>query len=265
MTPPQIHLLFWEILPLTEWTHRNLRAPYWRLYWNNKEGASIRSRRDHIPLRPDHVILIPPETPFASFIKNEVIHFYVHFLTSRRWSLPRPFVMPLSPAERHTWETFALQITRKEERPNAFTWQVCSLTCSYLSRLPESEWEPSPDPGERIRTALLLIDRQIPANIPVSQLARKVGMNINAFIRLFREKVGVTPARYAMQRRIENACQLLHHSSQSIDEIAANCGFCDRYHFTKVFTRNRGISPAAFRQQIQRKQLQAESKSLKKQ
>lgn len=251
MAPPQLNLLFWRNLPLSEWTHRNLQAPYWRLYWNSNEGASIRSGRQIISLGPDRIVLIPPDTPFSSSLHCGVTHFHVHFLTSRTWKPARPQVIRLSSDERRGWEAFSLKAGQKDNRPNSLSWEVHSLTCGYLARLPEAGWEPFPDPGERIRSALQVIDNHIPASIPVEELAKGVGMNLNAFIRLFRQKVGLTPARYARQRRLENACQLLHHSRQSIEEIAINCGFCDRYHFTRAFTRSRGIPPAAFRHQIQ--------------
>jgi AraC-like DNA-binding protein len=40
---------------------------------------------------------------------------------------------------------------------------------------------------------------------------------------------------------------MLHHGERKIDDISAAVGFCDRYHFTKTFTRLREMSPGAFR------------------
>ena len=54
-------------------------------------------------------------------------------------------------------------------------------------------------------------------------------------------------AVHLKQRRIEKASILLHHTDHSIDEIAELCGFGDRYYFTRVFTRQLGLGPAAYR------------------
>ena len=52
------------------------------------------------------------------------------------------------------------------------------------------------------------------------------------------------------RQRVERACVLLHATGNSIEQIAEATGFCDRYHFTRVFTRLRGVSPAAFRKTL---------------
>ena len=103
-----------------------------------------------------------------------------------------------------------------------------------------------------MQTVIQKIKTQTPRVPSVAFLARDAGMKIDAFIRLFRERTGLTPAMYARERRIEVACLLLYHSAKSIEEVASTCGFCDRYHFTHAFIRSRKTSPAAFRKQIQR-------------
>ena len=52
---------------------------------------------------------------------------------------------------------------------------------------------------------------------------------------------------FVRARRIELAGVLLHNSAKKIEEIAAATGFCDRYHFSRVFKRLRGMGPAEFR------------------
>jgi AraC-like DNA-binding protein len=41
----------------------------------------------------------------------------------------------------------------------------------------------------------------------------------------------------------------LAFGSDSIDQIATQLGFSDRYHFSKMFTRRMLASPAAYRKQ----------------
>ena len=72
-------------------------------------------------------------------------------------------------------------------------------------------------------------------------------MHARALIRLFRQETGDTPMSSLRARRIALACELLHHSDQTIDNIATAVGFYDRYHFTKTFRQLREITPAAFR------------------
>jgi len=40
---------------------------------------------------------------------------------------------------------------------------------------------------------------------------------------------------------------MLHYSGRDIKAIAEDTGFCDRYHFSRIFKQLRGVSPAEFR------------------
>ena len=78
-------------------------------------------------------------------------------------------------------------------------------------------------------------------------LAQKGGMSLNAYARLFKDQTGFSPHKYLSRMRVEKACNLLHHSELSIEQIAAACGFADRYYFTRVFTQTMHTSPGAYR------------------
>jgi AraC-like DNA-binding protein len=242
-----LRILTSVLVKLTKWANSDLRAPYWRLYWNNTSGASIITGKKTIPLEPSHFVLIPPETSFTTSMANETNHFYVHFLTSLIWSNIGAEVLPASPSDLETMNSIL-----HGENSASSACLVASLVTSALARLDPKKWTSHADQDTRVQTAIQKIETHTPGVPSVAFLAREVGMNINAFIRLFRERTGLTPAMYARERRIEVACVLLHHSAKSIEEIASTCGFCDRYHFTHAFIRSRKTSPAAFRKQIQR-------------
>lgn len=63
------------------------------------------------------------------------------------------------------------------------------------------------------------------------------------FLRLFKQRVGITPHQYILQHRIEKAKHLLKHSELSIADIASRTGFCDQSHLTRCFKRIVGVTP----------------------
>jgi transcriptional regulator GlxA family with amidase domain len=81
-------------------------------------------------------------------------------------------------------------------------------------------------------------------------LAALVHMSTNSFARLFKQQTGLPPQKYLTKTRIENACNLMHHSNLSINEIADKSGFSDRYYFTKVFNSIMHVPPAHYRKQV---------------
>lgn len=66
------------------------------------------------------------------------------------------------------------------------------------------------------------------------------------FLRLFKQRTGVTPHQYILQCRIERAKHLLKHSQLSIADVAIKVGFCDQSHFTRSFKRVLGMTPKQF-------------------
>jgi AraC family transcriptional regulator len=47
--------------------------------------------------------------------------------------------------------------------------------------------------------------------------------------------------------RVEAACGQLAEGDRTLAEIAQEAGFCDQSHFHRVFRRQVGMTPAAFR------------------
>ena len=65
--------------------------------------------------------------------------------------------------------------------------------------------------------------------------------------REFRRHYGCSPGEYARSVRIERSCEMLRQSDESITEIALAAGFYDQSHFTNVFRRLLGTTPAGYR------------------
>ena len=80
-------------------------------------------------------------------------------------------------------------------------------------------------------------------DVKLIELAAIVQISPYHFLRLFKQKMGVTPHQYILQQRIERAKFLLQHSELSLAEIALRVGFCDQSHLTRCFKRLVGITP----------------------
>jgi AraC-like DNA-binding protein len=85
------------------------------------------------------------------------------------------------------------------------------------------------------------------ASLSNRELARLCFMSEDYFIRRFRECTGQTPGRYVVDRRVRLAEQRLLFTDQSIDQIAQEAGFGNRFYFSRVFARHVGVPPATYR------------------
>lgn len=96
------------------------------------------------------------------------------------------------------------------------------------------------------------ISRNYAANNPVERMIEHSGLHGRTFSRRFRAAIGFAPIEYVQALRIEEAKQLLVSNAHSVDEIGALVGYDDPASFRRLFKRNVGQSPAAYRKKFQR-------------
>ncbi|MFM1851025.1 MAG: hypothetical protein RIS54_709 [Verrucomicrobiota bacterium] len=85
-----------------------------------------------------------------------------------------------------------------------------------------------------------------------AQLAARAGISYERFRKRFAELKGVPPARYRLLRLVDEACLRLAADERPLRAIATELGFCDEFHFSKLFKQRTGLSPSAYRRQTRR-------------
>ncbi|WP_213979262.1 AraC family transcriptional regulator [Sphingomonas sp. dw_22] len=88
---------------------------------------------------------------------------------------------------------------------------------------------------------------QISCGLALADIAARLNMTVNHFIKAFRETEGVAPYHWFMQRRIARSMAMLRDETMTLSKVADECGFADQSHFTKAFTRLLGVSPGRWR------------------
>ncbi len=84
------------------------------------------------------------------------------------------------------------------------------------------------------------------------QIASHIAVCERYLTYIFRRDLGMTPWEYLTRFRIEQAKMLLHVTTLTATEIAYRVGYNDSAYFCRVFHRETGHSPCAFRRQAQR-------------
>jgi len=102
----------------------------------------------------------------------------------------------------------------------------------------------------RLQRVLEYIVAHSDQDIRLEDLAQVAAMSKFHFARLFRTEMGVTPHRYLMDVRLQQAKALLRLDIRSVAEIAAETGFTDSGHFARSFRRYVGVSPTEWRRHI---------------
>lgn len=88
--------------------------------------------------------------------------------------------------------------------------------------------------------------------LTVEAMARQAQMSPRNFARVYKLKVGRTPAKALELLRLEAARRLLEDSERNIDQIAQHCGFGDEERMRYAFLRHLLITPRDYRSRFSR-------------
>lgn len=87
---------------------------------------------------------------------------------------------------------------------------------------------------------------------PVASLVERSGLKPRTFARRFRAATGYQPMDYVQAIRIEEAKKLLEANSTKVEEIGHLVGYEDPTFFRRLFKRQVGMTPVAYRKKFTR-------------
>ena len=111
---------------------------------------------------------------------------------------------------------------------------------SYSRQLP-------PRSSERIQLVCEYLLQNYKQPIALSEVALVANMTEKAFCRFFKNSTQKTLVQFVTELRISYACKLLLESDRSVSEICFESGFNNLSNFNRIFKRNTGQTPKAYR------------------
>ena len=86
--------------------------------------------------------------------------------------------------------------------------------------------------------------------LSLSVIAEELKLNKTYLSALFSREVGMTLISFIASRRIEQAIFLLNTQNLQIQAVAAACGIPDLTYFTRLFRKEKGITPSQYKKMI---------------
>ena len=263
---------------LEKWKSNEMSFPYWRLYWNKNNGAYVYKNK-RVNLGAEKLILIPPNTSFSTDLvysglqtsfdlignrvtnkleevqclqQKKVLHLFIHFNLGYQLDNITPDIYSFS----LTMEQAALikkiidkLLTETIEFDIHSSLMINKLILSAVSQIPAKKFVLT-QMDNRISHVLNYINSHLSQKLSNAILAKEIYMSSSSFTRFFRDHIHDSPQAYIQKIRIDKSCSLLDHSMLVIDEISEQCGFSDRFHFSKIFKKIKGIPPAEYKKRF---------------
>ena len=275
-----LRLLAMDALSLNQtWAAKGVRSPFWRLYINDRAGGMLSVESGRHPLTPTHVHLVPAWVRFDCWNDTSLQHFFIHFdpvgwpPAVVRELFAAPVALEKTPGVEALFAPLLEALKAGgQDAPQAVALAK-ALAYHSISRIVPAAvplGEPvhtalmptSPLParaGTTVVASLLLqgpnpvsaalrhIESHLGGDIDNALLAKLCHLSRSHFIRTFHATVGQTPAQYIRERRVARAAEELVMTRSKIDDVAARCGFPNRFYFSRAFMQVMGVPPAKYR------------------
>lgn len=100
---------------------------------------------------------------------------------------------------------------------------------------------------EEMSLAMQFFNDNYNTEVNIEEYASARGMSVSWFIRSFKQYTHTTPMQYLVSRRITNAQILLETTNYNITEIAQIVGYDNPLYFSRIFRKQKGMSPSDYR------------------
>jgi AraC-like DNA-binding protein len=102
--------------------------------------------------------------------------------------------------------------------------------------------------SRRIGKVVDYMNQNFHKSISLTEVARLTNMTDVSFSRFFKTRTGITFMDSLLEMRLGHASRLLIDTTESISEVAYDCGFNNISNFNRLFKKKKGCTPKEFRE-----------------
>ena len=98
-----------------------------------------------------------------------------------------------------------------------------------------------------VQNTLYYLEHEYNKEISIENLSAEFSVSADHLIASFKKETGITPNAYLGQVRMKKAADLLANGSLTVSSVSAAVGINDPNYFVKLFKKEYGETPTAFR------------------
>jgi AraC family transcriptional regulator len=125
---------------------------------------------------------------------------------------------------------------------------MSEITAEFLRYSDKSAGKAAP---RWLLTARDFVSEEFANNLTISTIAGLADIHPTHLAREFQRHFQITIGDFVRRRRVEFACRKIIESKAPLSEIALEAGFFDQSHFTRIFKKATGMTPANYRATFQ--------------
>jgi len=134
-----------------------------------------------------------------------------------------------------------------DTRDGLYAESVGKTLVMHIARMELSQPTASALPKWRLKRVQEYVNAHLDEALSLADLAAVAGLSPMYFAGQFRAATGYRPHDYLLYQRVESAKSILSSTDMPLAEVALSLGFQAQAHFSTVFKRLTGQSPARWR------------------
>jgi AraC-like DNA-binding protein len=266
----------------TRWNYNNVISPYYRLYYIDDGNGFISSANEKFSLKAGYMYIIPSFTLCNLHCPDHLSQYFIHFFEESPDGISL-FHNKRVPGEVAATETDMANFKRilainpgrgisRSDNPKVYEKNVyykgyqelnnmqsisvyletqgiiLQLLSRFVERARIADKNEHPIPS-KVLDAISFIQVNLHKNLTVLKLAKRANQHPDYFSRVFFQYTGIRPLAYIHEKRIERAQYLLTTTNMSYAVVAAEVGFENLPHFSRLFKKVTSLTPGQYKQQ----------------
>ena len=236
-------------------------AEYILLYCIDGEGY-VEMDDSTYNLNTNTFFIIPKNLPhrYFSSVKNPWSIYWLHFSgTNSRMIYERSLVdnqhqVHAIPFEEQRIQLFNQIYSILEHSFSANGMEIMNFRMLHFvtSLIYYKEINPTVYSQDAVSNSIAFMKENLGKRLSINELAGQQKISLSHYLRIFKNKTGISPIAFYNQLKIQHSCQYLYFTDKSIKEICLLLGIDDQYYFSRLFSKLIGTSPSEYRKKHKR-------------
>lgn len=107
-----------------------------------------------------------------------------------------------------------------------------------------------PDFDENMQKAVAFINENLCGDLSIRSISKNINVSKSVLYKRFHACFNCTVSEYINTRRVEKSIELLTRTDLSIEEISQKVGFASASYFSKIFKKEKGVSPLNYKKRV---------------
>lgn len=143
-------------------------------------------------------------------------------------------------------QLFKKALQKWNEKGSAYRYECAAILYEILGACYAQNYKPEIVPAAIQKSVAYLQAHYKQHDLTISKVASESYMSEVYFRRLFKMAFNITPQKYIIQLRIQNAVGLISTGYYSLAEVAQMSGYTDYKYFSVEFKKHMGVSPSDY-------------------